>query len=105
MGYTIVEYRVRFMTTVAVIPNAAVAQIDLWSASPTGEKFRGMLEFYNEGTPLQPSSTDMWTGFITLRFHLPLLQPIMQMLREEKPIILDSGLLSTFFEPVGEEGG
>ena len=106
MAHVINQYRLRVFSSIPLEANRPVADIQLMEQNPgMPMRARGRIDFFYDGTPLDPPTTDEFSGFHTLRLHLSLLQPILQSLREESPALLDHGLFATGIEKVGEEEG
>lgn len=107
--YTIDSYAVRMWSsrpTTNLSPGVAVAGIYLYE----GRTYRGYVYFFPDGTPLADPVIDSANGRVYIHYNLSQLTPVMQMLREEKPIWLfefgatNAGLMSGL-EPTGEEEG
>ena len=107
--YLIDSYSVRLWSsrpTTNFDPDVAVAGVYLFE----GATYRGYVYFHPDGTPLSPPVIDAVAGQVFLSFNLSLLDPVLQMLREEQPIYLyefgpDNAGLMTGQEPTGEEEG
>ncbi len=107
--YNITNYSVRMWSsrpTTDHSPGVAVAGVYLYE----GGSYRGYAYFFPDGTALAPAVIDAANGRIYVHFNLSQLHPVLQMLREEKPIYLyefgvtNAGLM-TGLEPTGEEEG
>jgi hypothetical protein len=107
--YNIDSYSVRLWSsrpTTNLNPGVAVAGIYLYE----GGVYRGYAYFYPDGTPLSQPVIDAANGQVFVSFNLSQLGPVLQMLREEKPVYLyefgvtNAGLM-TGSEPTGEEEG
>jgi hypothetical protein len=107
--YDIDTYSVRLWSsrpTTDLNPGVAAAGIYLYQ----GGVYRGYAYFYPDGTPLAPPVINAANGQVFVNFSLSQLGPVLQMLREEKPIYLyefgstNAGLM-TGGEPTGEEEG
>jgi hypothetical protein len=107
--YLIDSYSVRLWSsrpTTTFDPEVPVAGVYLFESAA----YRGYVYFHPDGTPLSPPVIDTVAGQVFLSFNLSLLDPVLQMLREEQPIYLyefgadDAGLM-TGQEPTGEEEG
>jgi hypothetical protein len=107
--YNIDTYSVRLWSsrpTTNLSPGVAVAGIYLYQ----GGTYRGYAYFFPDGTPLAQPVIDAANGQVFVHFNLSQLGPVLQMLREEKPIYLyefgvtNAGLM-TGSEPTGEEEG
>lgn len=105
--YAIDEYAIRMWTsrsTTNLSPGTAVAGIYLYEKG----KYRGYVYFFPDGTALAPPVHDSTNGRIFLHFNLCQFHSVMDMLRNEKPIMLyyygpTNAALTTGREPVGEE--
>lgn len=107
--YNIDTYSVRMWSsrpTTNLNPGVAVAGVYLYE----GSTYRGYVYFFPDGTPLAPPVIDSTHGRIHVHFNLSQLGPVLQLLREEKPLYLyefgasNVGLM-TGREPTGEEEG
>ncbi len=107
--YTIDTYSIRLWSSRATTnlnPGVAVAGIYLYEAGT----YRGYAYFFPDGTPLSDAVIDSRAGRIFIHLNLCQFAPVVQMLREEKPVYLyefgpsNAGLM-TGNEPTGEEEG
>jgi len=101
-GYAIRSWSSRPTTNMS--PGTAVAGIYLYE----GNKYRGYVYFFPDGTNLASPVHDPANGRIFLHFNLCQFHAIMEMLRTEKPIYLyylspTNAALRSGKEPVGEE--
>lgn len=90
--------------TTNLSPNTAVAGIYLYE----GDKYRGYVYFFPDGTPLNPPIHHSADGRIFLHFNLSQFHPTMELLRNEDPIYIyymspTHAALRSGKEPVGEE--
>ena len=91
-------------STTDLNPGTAVAGIYLYE----GNKYRGYVYFFPDGTSLSPPVEDASNGRVFLHFNLSQFHATMEMLRTEDPIYIyymsptHAGLRSGK-EPVGEE--
>ena len=106
-SYQIDGYSVRLWSsrrTTNLSPNTAVAGIYLYE----GNRYRGYVYFFPDGTPLAPPVQDAANGRVFLHLNLCQFAATLETLREEKPIYLSyisatNAQLRTGKEPVGEE--
>ncbi len=105
--YTIDGYAIRLWSsrpTTNLNPGVAVAGIYLYE----GTTYRGYVYFFPDGTPLAAPVNDAANGRIFIHLNLSEFHPVMDMLRDEKPLYLyyqsaDNAALFSGLEPVGEE--
>ena len=105
--YRIDGYAVRCWSsrrTTNLSPGTAVAGIYLYE----GNKYRGYVYFFPDGTPLAPPVQDTANGRIFLHFNLCQFHAVLDTLRNEKPIYIaymspTNADLRSGKEPVGEE--
>lgn len=91
-------------STTNLNPGTAVAGIYFYE----GNKYRGYVYFFPDGTQLAPPVEDSTNGRVFLHFNLSQFHATMEMLRTEDPIILyylspTHAALRSGREPVGEE--
>jgi hypothetical protein len=85
-------------------PGVAVAGIYLYG----GTNYRGYAYFFPDGTPLAPPVFDSANGRVFLHLNLVEFGPVLELLRNEKPVYVyflgpTNAALRTGMEPVGEE--
>ena len=106
-SYKIDGYSTRLWSsrpTTNLSPGTAVAGIYLYE----GNKYRGYVYFFPDGTPLAPAVFHSATERIFLHLNLCQFHATMEMLRTEKPVYLyyvgpTNAALRSGKEPVGEE--
>ena len=87
-------------------PGVAVAGVYYYQ----GTQYRGYVYFYPDGTPLADPSHDATNGRVYLSFNLSQLPAVLDVLRNEKPLVVyyesaTNAALRSGVEPVGEEEG
>ena len=105
--YIIDKYALRSWSsrpTTNLSPGVAVAGIYLYG----GEKYRGYVYFFPDGTALAPPVFDASNGRVFLHLNLSQYHATMDMLRNEKPVHVyynspTNAAIRTGPEPVGEE--
>ena len=105
--YNVDSYAIRMWSsrrTTNLNPGTAVAGIYLYE----GNKYRGYIYFFPDGTPLNPAVLDTANGRIFLHFNLCQFHETMDILRNEKPLYIyylspTNAALRSGKEPVGEE--
>ena len=101
-GYALRQWSSRATTNLN--PGTAVAGIYLYE----GNKYRGYVYFFPDGTPLAPAVEDSANGRVFLHFNLSQFHSTMDILRKEDPIYVyytspTHAALRSGKEPVGEE--
>ena len=101
-GYSLRLWSSRSTTNMS--PGTAVAGIYLYE----GNKYRGYVYFFPDGTALAPPVEDSTIGRVFLHFNLSQFHATMEMLRTEEPVYLyyvnpTQAALRSGKEPVGEE--
>ena len=107
--YPIDGYALRLWSTrptTNLNPNTAVAGIYYYQ----GGQYRGYMYFFPDGTPLAAPIHDATNGRVFLHFNLSQLHAVLDVLRNEKPLVVyydspTSAALRTGVEPIGEEEG
>ena len=102
--HLIERYEVSMWSSRPTTPGAPV--VGIWLYGPV--EAIGYAYFFLDGTQLEPPVIDQ--GFIALHYNLALFGPILQILREERPVYLyefgtSNAGLKTGAEPTGEEEG
>ncbi len=101
-GYSVRMWSSR--PTTNLNPGTAVVGIYLYE----GNKYRGYVYFFPDGTPLAPAVQDTANGRVFLHFNLCQFESTLETLRKENPIYIyfispTNAALRTGKEPVGEE--
>ena len=107
--YPIDGYALRLWSTrptTNLNPGTAVAGVYYYQ----GGQYRGYMYFFPDGTPLAAPVHDATNGRVFLHFNLSQLRAVLDVLRNEKPLVVyyesaTNAALRSGVEPVGEEEG